>query len=122
MTFLQRTGQLWKVVLFGAALVLGCFATLFQGFLYAPLGKELAMQIAIGGMVLMVGSFAWAGLNIRCPKCQLKIFFYALRKQGFFSWFAWLLQQEDCPQCGDGGVGRPRAAGRNRQPKGLKRP
>jgi hypothetical protein len=119
MTLLQHTGQLWKIYVFGAALIVGSLATLCQGFLYGPLGKELAMQITLGGMALIIGSFMWAGLNIRCSQCQLKIFFYALRKKGFLSWFAWLLQQEECPQCGSG---RPRPVGPGRKAKGLKRP
>lgn len=120
MTLLQRSGQLWKIYLFGAGLLLGSLATLCQGFLYQPLGKELAMQIALGGVGLIVGSFVWAGNAIRCPQCELKIFFHALRQRGFLSWFAWLLQQEECPQCAYGG--RSPAGRGGRKAKGLKRP
>lgn len=120
MSLLQRTNQLWKIYVFGGALILGCAATLFQGFLYEPLGKEVAMQIAVAGMALVIGSFIWAGLSIRCPKCQLKVFFYALRHKGFLAWFAWLLQEEDCPQCDPAEV--PRTASCIRKAKGLKRP
>ena len=119
-SLLQRTNQLWKIYVFGGALILGCAATLLQGFLYEPLGKEAAMKIAVAGMALVIGSFIWAGLNIRCPKCQLKVFFHALRHKGFLSWFAWLLQAEDCPQCGPAQV--PRTASLRRKAKGLKRP
>lgn len=49
------------------------------------------MQIAIGGMVLLAGSFVWTGMSIVCPKCQLKLFFHALRNKGFFVWFSCLL-------------------------------
>ena len=101
-------------------LVAGSAATLLQGFLYGPLGKEVAMQIAVAGMVLVVASFVWAGLAIRCPKCDLKIFFHALTKEGFFSWFAWLLQTESCPKCGHPETSR--RAGSRSKAKGLKRP
>ena len=120
MSLLQRSNQLWKIYVFGGALVLGCAATLLQGFLYEPLGKEVAMKIAVAGMALVIGSFIWTGLNIRCPKCQLKIFFYALKHKGFLAWFSWLLQAEECPQCGQ--VEAPRTASVRRKAKGLKRP
>lgn len=120
MTLLQRSNQQWKIWLFGAMLVLGSAASLLQGFLYEPLGRELAMQIAVAGMGLVVGSFLWAGLNVKCPKCELKIFYHAIRKEGFFSWFAWLLQVETCPQCGY--TDPPRTAVPKRKAKGLKRP
>jgi hypothetical protein len=119
-SLLQRTNQLWKIYVFGGALALGCAATLLQGFLYEPLGKELAMKIGVAGMALIIGSFFWAGLNIRCPQCQLKIFYYALKHKGFLAWFAWLLQEEDCPQCGPAEA--PRTGGIRRKAKGLKRP
>ena len=44
MTLLQRSDQTWKIYLFMALFVLGSLATLLQGFLYASLGRELAMQ------------------------------------------------------------------------------
>lgn len=121
MTLLQRTDQSWKIYLFMGLFVLGSLATLLQGFFYAPLGRELAMQIAIGGIFLIVGSFVWTGQNLTCPKCHLKLFYHAFRQQGFFRWFSWLLEQERCPKCGFGeappGSGRPR-----KKPKGMKRP
>jgi len=120
MSLLQRSGQGWKVWLFGAMLVLGSVASLLQGFLYEPLGKETAMRIAVAGMGLVIGGFLWAGHAIRCPKCHLKIFYHAIRKQGFLTWFAWLLQAESCPQCGY--ADEPRQIRRSRKAKGLKRP
>lgn len=121
MTLLEQTGQGWKVWVFGVLLVLGSAATLLQGFLYAPLGRELAMQVAVAGMGMVVGAFVWAALGIRCPQCALKLFYHALRKQGFFSWFAWLLQAESCPGCGYGAAPRPPRPAR-RKARGLKRP
>jgi hypothetical protein len=120
MSLLQRSNQQWKVWLFAALLVLGSAACLFQGFLYEPLGREAAMQIAVGGMGLVIGSFLWAGGAVKCPKCELKIFWHAIKKEGFLSWFAWLLQVESCPQCGYNDA--PRTLAPKRKAKGLKRP
>ena len=120
MTLLQRTNQSWKVWLFVALLLVGCAATLLQGFLYKPLGKELAIQIAVGGVGLLIGAFLWAGGAVRCPQCELKLLIHAITKEGFFTWFSWLLGVESCPQCGHGGA--QRKTGSRRKVKGLKRP
>jgi drug/metabolite transporter (DMT)-like permease len=117
---LQRTNQSWKIWLFAALLLVGCAATLLQGFLYKPLGKELAIQIAVGGLGLLIGGFIWAGGSVRCPKCELKILLHAVTKEGFFTWFSWLLQVESCPKCGYGEA--PRKTSSRRKVKGLKRP
>jgi len=119
-TLLQRTDQAWKLYLFMALFVLGCAATLLQGFFYASLGKELAMQVGIGGIFLIIGSFVWAGQNVTCPKCQVKLLYHAFRHHGFFRWLSWLIEQESCPKCGHGEA--PRPAGPRKKAKGLKRP
>jgi hypothetical protein len=111
--------QRWKIYLFVALLFVGSTVTLLQGFLYEPLGRERAMQVAIAGMLLVVGAFVWAASAIRCPQCQLKLFVHAIRKEGFFAWFAWLLQAEHCPQCGHPPA--PPSAGPRRKVKGLRR-
>ena len=120
MTLLERTGQNWKVYLFIGLFVLGCAASLLQGFFYASLGKDLAIQIALGGVFLIVGSFVWAGQNVTCPKCQLKLFYHAFRHQKFLHWFAWLLQLEACPKCGP--AAEPRRPRSGKKSTGLKRP
>lgn len=119
-TLLQRTDQTWKIYLFVALFMLGCAATLLQGFLYAPLGRELAMQVALGGVITIVGSFVWSGQTIVCPKCHLKLFYHAFRKQGFLRWFSWLLEQEQCPGCGYGET-HP-VTGVRKRARGLRRP
>lgn len=119
MTLLQRTNQTWKIYLFMGLFVLGSIATLLQGFLYASLGRELAMQLALGGVVLIVGSIVWTVQNVTCPKCRHKLFFHAFRTQGFFVWFSWMLLLEQCPKCGYGAA--PKSTGSSKKGKGLKR-
>jgi hypothetical protein len=120
-SLLQRSNQEWKVWLFVVMLILGSATTLFQGFLYEPLGKEMAIRIAVAGMGLIVVGFVWTGIAVKCPKCQLKIFWHAITKEGFFSWFSWLLQVEACPHCGYNKSSPPTAPPK-RKNKGLKRP
>ena len=120
MTLLQRTNQLWKIYLFAVLFVLGCAAALLQGFFYAPLGTELAMQIGLVGVGLVVGSFVWAGQSVTCPKCQAKLMYHAFRHQNFSRWLSWLVEQEVCPKCGYGKVAR--TSGARKKAKGLRRP
>lgn len=120
MSLLKRTGQTWKVILFIAMLVLGSVATFMQGVLKDPLGDRFAVQVAWGGVGLIVASIIWGAQAVTCPKCGLKLFVYAFRHQGFFTWFAWVLQAESCPSCGHGAA--PRSNPSRRKVKGLRRP
>lgn len=99
-SLLEKSNQRWKVFLFIGLMALGAAVTLLQGLLYTPLGKELTTQLVIGGMVLIAATFFWAGQNIVCPQCKLKLLYYAITKVGLGSWYDWLLTEEKCPDCG----------------------
>jgi hypothetical protein len=73
---------------------------LFQKYLAGRFGQEYIVQIAVGGLLLAAGGFAWAANFIICPNCKLKLFWHALTKEGLGTWFAWLISEEKCPQCG----------------------
>lgn len=100
MSVLQRTDQLWKLYVFALAMALGAGLTLFQSFLYKLLEKETITALVIGGMLLVIGAFAWAYTSISCPNCKLKLFWYSITKVGLGTWFTWLINLEKCPQCG----------------------
>lgn len=119
MSLLKQSGQIWKVVLFVVMLVLGSVATFLQGVLNDPLGDQFALRVAWGGVGLIIAGIIWGVQAVTCPKCGLKLFVYAFRHQGFFTWFAWVLQAESCPSCDYGAA--PRSNPR-RKVKGLKRP
>lgn len=100
MSLLKRTNQLWKLYLFVAIMAVGAGTTLFQSLLYRFLDKELITYLVIGGMLLMVGVFAWAFSSITCPNCRLKLFWHSISEEGLGKWFIWLINLEKCPQCG----------------------
>lgn len=100
MSLLEHSKQRWKLLLFIVLMALGAGVTLFQGFLYEPLGKELALQLVVGAMVVIIFTFIWACLEITCPSCDHKLFWHAITKAGFGSWFVWLFTKEHCPNCG----------------------
>jgi hypothetical protein len=81
-------------------MALGAGLTLFQSFLAGRFGKEHILPIVVSGMLLVIGGFAWAANFITCPNCKLKLFWHAITKEGLGSWFAWLISEEECPQCG----------------------
>jgi predicted nucleic-acid-binding Zn-ribbon protein len=81
-------------------MALGAGITLFQSFLYRLLEKETITALVIGGMLLVIGVFAWAYSSITCPNCKLKLFQYSITKVGLGTWFTWLFNLEKCPQCG----------------------
>ena len=114
MSLLERSNQRWKIYLFIALMAVGAGVTLFQGFLYTPLGKELTTQLVVGGMVLIAATFYWAGQNIVCPQCGLKLLYYSITKVGLGSWYVWLLSEEKCPDCGYSGHATPAAASRDK--------
>ena len=81
-------------------MALGSGLTLFQSYLAGQIGTEYTTTIAVSGMAIIAGGFAWAAAFITCPNCTLKLFWHALTKEGLGSWFGWLINQEECPKCG----------------------
>lgn len=81
-------------------MTIGAGITLFQSFLYRFLEKGTITSLVIGGMLLVIITFAWAYTAIICPNCKLKLFWYSITKVGLGTWFTWLVNLEKCPQCG----------------------
>ena len=82
-----------------AAVVTGGIIILFQGALYDPIGEETTMVLVGLGAFLGMSGFIWAIFSIKCPKCKLKLLYFAIQKQKLGSWLTWLLELKECPQC-----------------------
>lgn len=80
-------------------MAVGAGITLFQSLLPRVMEKEAIPYFVIGGMLLVIGAFAWAYSAITCPECKLKLLWYSLTKEGLGTWFTWLIHLEKCPQC-----------------------
>lgn len=117
MSLLERSKQRWKINLFITLMAVGAGITLFQGFLYDPLGKELTTQLVVGAMLLIAATFYWAGQNIVCPHCGLRLLYYSITKVGLGTWYVWLLTEEKCPTCGFDGYTAPKAAKQDKSRK-----
>lgn len=114
MSLLERSKQRWKISLFIGLMALGAVVTLFQGFLYEPLGQDLTVKLVVGAMFLIIVTFVWAGQSIVCPKCELKLLYYAITKVGLGTWYVWLLTEEECPKCRYSGQSNPGAGHRGK--------
>lgn len=123
MTLLQRTRQVWKLYVFVTLMALGAGITLLQSFLYRFLEKETITYLVIGGMILVIGVFAWAYASITCPNCKLKLFWHSITKEGLGTWFTWLVNLETCPHCEnrDGRPASPPGQGKSRSGSGRQR-
>jgi hypothetical protein len=48
---------------------------------------------------LLFAAFMLSAVSIRCPKCGLYLFWYAISHQGGGKWLAWLIALRACPRC-----------------------
>ncbi len=77
--FIRHTGQLWRVVL-GWTLIAAGLATIY-GCLNGWFGKqsdETFAVLVISANVVNVAAFVWMIRTVKCPRCQLRLFWYAL--------------------------------------------
>ena len=91
---------MWKIITVVIIALLSGSVIIFQGFLYEPVGENTTMIAVIIATLLGSISLIWGSLSIKCPKCKLKLFWYAVSKLNSSSWFIWILGFEECPQCG----------------------
>ncbi len=94
-SFLESTGQQWKLNVALGTLAWGAVAGAVQFF--GP--RELAVPAS--GAVLALGTIGLVLLvRIRCPRCRKSLGFWAMRTQSFGKWQDALHTTEACPSCG----------------------
>jgi hypothetical protein len=98
--FLQRTGQLWKLLL-GCGVIamglLGVFALLL--FRQGRLPDEVAGALLIGANVANLCAAVWMVRAIRCPRCKARLLWHAVRAQSHPQGLHWFLTFVVCPYC-----------------------
>jgi hypothetical protein len=82
----KNSGQLWKLFIALALLVLGSIAPLFE---------SLGISITSGTAIAVVG-YAFGLLAIRCAECR-SLWFWEAAKDA--SWYLPLFKQSSCPKC-----------------------
>jgi hypothetical protein len=107
MSFIERTGQRWKVfIFFGLLLFGGVFLALMiwrvsdsESFPSVP--GELPFAFSGTGAVLL--AFVWLWLSVRCPRCAALVAGHILRNESAGHWLMKLMEFQDCPRCGFAG-------------------
>jgi len=98
-SWLRRTGQTWKVVVFGLLLVV-CFVLLAL-FIAAVNGKiEGEGAFALGFTGAGLGALFWLATAVRCNHCGARPAWHLMRTAPHASWFLQLLALDRCPSCG----------------------
>jgi hypothetical protein len=80
------TGQTWKLLLGGGALLVGSLA---------PLAAATGISWT-SGTVLAVAGYAFVCLAVRCPSCRSRWFWQAALDAGLYGR---LFRGTQCPQC-----------------------
>ncbi len=97
---IRNSNQLWKIIIVAIIALLCGSVIIFQSFLYNPVGENTTFIAVLVATLLGPISILWGSLSIKCPKCKLKIFWYAVSKLKVNTWFIWILGFEECPKCG----------------------
>ena len=99
-SWLKRTGQTWKVVVFGVLVV--AVLVLFALFIAAVNGKiegEVAFAFSFVGAGF--GTLIWLATAVRCGRCGARPAWHLMRTAPHGSWFVQLLALDRCPSCGE---------------------
>lgn len=106
-TWLSRSHQTWKLIVFGILLILEfgvivlhqCKINHFCG----PLFKEDSGPTELLGWAVVVVAFIafiWVWLAIRCSNCRKSVSGMILKTAPAMQWFTQLVTLQECPHCG----------------------
>lgn len=100
-SIIRSTGQIWKVRVWAFG-TLASFAAVLVAFLLLsfPRNNVLFLGANLFGTVLIISSFLFAIVSIRCPKCGTRWVLRAVFKKHGTNWYDWLADQTVCPVCG----------------------
>ena len=110
-TWMARTGQRWKLYLFGLfMLVSGCALAGVILLTQRPQRASGAISCAFVGIGFGLGAFLWLGLSVRCPKCKGKVGWRVLKTSSAGEWWMRLIAMDECPCCASRAGGKPSSA------------
>lgn len=91
--------QRWKFWFWAAVLAVSGVCLWASGQVAGVIGTS-PVGIMFTGMALGVVAPVGASLSVRCPRCGLRLVWYALSRQSHHAWLSWLLGLQTCPRCG----------------------
>jgi hypothetical protein len=97
--WLRRTGQTWKIAVFGVLVVVGL--SLFA-LMIAAVNEKIEGEVAFAFAFVSVGfgAFVWLAAGVRCCRCGARPAWHLMRTAPHASWFLELLALDRCPSCG----------------------
>ena len=100
-SLLSSTGQLSRLHNAGICFLLALLPSSGNHFArqWAAVGAVVEAVAAACFVIFLCGGFVWVW-RIRCPKCGLRWFFYAIRTEPIGEWLPWLKSFSACPKCG----------------------
>ena len=101
LTFVERTGQRWK--LRAVFWLPGLMMLLTYWLAKVSATSSLKFLFIVGGDAGGLAFFVWSIASFRCPACGDRVLFRAMREQSIREWETWLLALSACPVCGDPG-------------------
>jgi hypothetical protein len=112
MTWLDRTGQRWKVraLWLLIAVSLAAFLIAYLMLASAALSTDVQAAAIMSATALGLSTFIWFLRAIRCPACGRRPAWALVRSQSIGLWLPKLLSATACPLCADAGrppTGRP---------------
>lgn len=109
MKWLNRTGQAWKVALFGFFMAIEMI--LFGAFMWrinlmasdSPtwLPDEVVLALSFVGVGWIAFAVLW--FSIKCPICGGNVGSLILKTRNIGGWFTELISLQRCPHCGNQG-------------------
>jgi len=103
-SIINKTGQMWKFYLWFLASLIGGISIFAMVKLIDSLPMSYGITLFLVAIVSELAGMTFAILAIRCPKCKMRWFWHAIRREHFNGWLVWLLTQNECPSCGNKGV------------------
>jgi hypothetical protein len=95
-----KTGQSWKVLVFGCGSMLSAFSLVAGVTLLDGKAITLALCLVLIGVVAFATSLAFACFSIRCPHCGARWIWLAVTRSGAIDWAFSLALRHICPACG----------------------
>jgi len=97
-SFIKTTGQFWKLV---AGLVPFCAVGViltYQQWFSSKVTVFTGRMLPFSAVSLLL--FLWSLVSIRCPRCKLRVIWYAVSKVDHRVWTQWVFAFMQCPKCG----------------------
>lgn len=93
------SSQVWKIWVMYVGGVIGLTMIFLPIFVNDILSNYYSALVIILGVLIVLFSFAFPCIFMRCPNCGVKLFWMAISKQRSGQGMRWLFSQTSCPCC-----------------------